>query len=165
MRDPYRKKSDGFRRARSALHRHRRPKSVPVRTVRRSVDQESKQPDLRTIHPNREKLRDLRRIARSAQRPRIYDLFDVYHPEYKKYDQSRDRLDWHIHWDAQHDWVAQVAGGCQGGWGGVPSSFRRDRNRQLRNRQKAALNRAFRADDWGDFSLPRGRNDIAWLYW
>lgn len=164
MRDPYCKKSCGFRRARSALHRHHRPESVPVRAVRRSVDQENKQPDLRTIHPNREKLRDLRRVARS-QNHRIYNLFDVYHPEYKKYDDiAENRLAWYFYWDAQHAWVAKIAGGdCS--WGGIPASFRRGRNRQVRIRQKAALNRAFREGDWDDFSLPRGRHDIAWLYW
>lgn len=155
----------GFRRARSALHPHRRPKPVPERLVRRSVDQDSKPRDLRTIHPNREKQRDLRRVARSVQRPRIYDLFDVYHPEYKKYDDFRDHLGWHIYWDAQNAWVAKITGGDQPGWGGVPAYFRRDRNRQLRTQQKAALNKAFREDDWDDFILPHGHHDVAWLWW
>ena len=115
--------------------------------------------------PYRKKQRDLRRIARSAQRPRIYDLFDVYHPEYKGYDTSRREDDWRIYRNAQNEWVARVAGGDRPGWGGVPASFRRDRNRQLRTRQKAALNRAFSEGDWDDFSSPRGRHDIAWLYW
>lgn len=115
--------------------------------------------------PYRKKQRDLRRCARSAHRPRIDDLFDVYHPEYKGGNSSRYNEDWHIYWNAQHDWVAQIAGGNRPGWGGVPASFRRDRNRQQRTRQKAALNRAFREDNWDNFALPRGRHDIAWLYW
>ena len=116
--------------------------------------------------PYRKKQRDLRRIVRSAQRPRIYDLFDVYHPEYKKYDESRDSQDWHTHWNAQWDWVSRMAGGGrQTGMGGVPSWFRRDRNRKLRTRQKAALNRAFREDNWDGYILPLGRHDIGWLWW
>jgi len=118
----------------------------------------------------RNKQRDLRRIARSAQRPRIYDLFDVYHPEYKDYDRNYCRRsvtlqEWQLYRNVQNEWVAQVAGGNCAGCGGVPASFRRDRNRQLRTRQKAAVNRAFREDDLDDFSLPRGRHDIAWLWW
>lgn len=116
--------------------------------------------------PYRKKQRDLRRIARAAHRPRITNLFDIYHPEYKKYDESRDRLDWYIHWNAQWDWVNRIAGGAHCSFmGGVPSHFRRGRNRNLRTRQKAALNRAFREDDWDNFVLPEGRNDIRWLWW
>ena len=117
--------------------------------------------------PYRKKQRDLRRIARSAQRPRIYDLFDVYHPEYKDYDYYNyySPYEWHFYRNAQNEWVARITGGNHAGWGGVPASFRRDRNRQLRTRQKAAVNRAFREDDLDDFRLPRGRHDIDWLWW
>lgn len=115
--------------------------------------------------PYRKKQRDLRRAARSDQLPHIYSLFDVYHPEYKEYDTSHYNQDWQIYWNAKWDWVHHIAGDNSPGWGGVPSGFRRDRNRQLRTRQKAALSRVFREGDWDDFSLPRGRRDIAWLYW
>lgn len=113
---------------------------------------------------HRKKLRDLRRIARSAQNPHIYDLFDVYHPEYKKYDRSRRSEDWHTYHNAQRNWVDCIAGG-DGGQGGIPAFFRRDQNRKLRTRQKAALDKAMARDSWDDFLLPKGRNNIRWLYW
>lgn len=47
----------------------------------------------------------------------------------------------------------------------APANFRRDRNRDLRAKQKEALTRAFLNDDWDNFVLPRGRRDAAWLYW
>lgn len=119
--------------------------------------------DLTMRDPYRKKQRDLCRIARSAQNPCIYDLFDAYNPEYKDYDRSYFSEDWRIYWNAQREWVSRFTGGVSSG--GVPASFRRDRNRELRTRQKAALNRAFREDDWDDFSLPRGRRDIGWDYW
>lgn len=115
--------------------------------------------------PCRKKQRDLRRIARSAQRPRIDDLFDVYYPEYKEYDHGYCSQEWQFYREAQNEWVARVAGGNPPGWGGVPAWYRRDRNRQLRTRQKAALHKAFCEDDWDDFSLPHGRHDIRWLWW
>lgn len=114
--------------------------------------------------PYRKKQRDLRRVARSAQNPRIYDLFDVYHPEYKEFDRSHRSADWHVYYDAQHDWVNRIAD-CRPGWGGVPASFRRDENRKLRTRQKAALNKAVGEGNWDDFLLPLGRRNIRWLYW
>ena len=116
--------------------------------------------------PYRKKQRDLRRVARSAQRPNIHELFDVYHPEYKEYDRSCFSGDWKIYWNAQWAWASKIAGGgpCTG-MGGAPAYFRRDRNRQLRTRQKAALNRAFRDDNWDDFILPHGHHDVAWLWW
>lgn len=114
----------------------------------------------------RKKQRDMRRAARSAMRPSVFTLFDIYHPEYKKYDDSPDRCDWDVHWNAQWAWVSRLSGGGgNSGMGGVPAYFRRDRNRQLRTQQKAALNRAFREDDWDDFILPRGCHDIRWLWW
>lgn len=113
--------------------------------------------------PYRKKQRDLRRAARSLLRPSIYNLFDVYHPEYKKYDRSRDNQDWYIYWNAQHKWVDRIAGGPHGE--SINSVHRRDRNRLLRTLQKAALSKAFRLGDWDDFVLPKGRRDIRWLYW
>ncbi len=113
--------------------------------------------------PYRKKQRDLCRVARSAQNPRIYDLFDVYNPEYKELDRSFRREDWRVYWDARDDWVSRFTGGVP--TGGVPASFRRDRNRALRIRQKAALSKAYREDDWDDFSLPCGHRDVRYLYW
>ncbi len=115
--------------------------------------------------PYHKKQRDLRRNARSAQRPSIFKLFDVYHPEYKEYDKSYHSGDWQIHSNAQWAWVSRLSGGCGSGMGGVPAWFRRDRNRQLRTQQKAALNRAFREDAWDDFMLPESHHDIRWLWW
>ena len=117
--------------------------------------------------PYRKKQRDLRRAARSAQRPRIYNLFDVYHPEYKEFDRSYRSIDWHIYYDAQYDWVNRIAGDCCPSWGGggVPACFRRDENRKLRTRQKAALLKAAAEGNWDDFLLPLNRRNIRWLYW
>ena len=115
--------------------------------------------------PYRKKQRDLRRAVRSALRPRIYDLFDVYNPEYKEFDRSYLSTDWHIYRDAPNDWVNRIAGDCRPGWGGVPAHFRRDQNRKLRTRQKAAFNRAVAEGNWDDFFLPKGRRNIRWLYW
>lgn len=116
--------------------------------------------------PYCKKQRDLRRVARSAQRPDVYDLFDVYHPEYKECEKSYFFIDWQAHSNAQSAWVSRLAGGARfTGMSGVPAWFRRDRNRQLRTQQKAALYKAFCEDDWDDFSLLHGRHDIRWLWW
>ena len=110
--------------------------------------------------PRKKKHRDLRRIALSAHRPSIFSLFDIYHPEYKKYDNISD---WQIHWNAQWAWINRIVGGDLPGCG-VPAWYRRAHNSQLRTRQKAALHKAFREDDWDGLSLPRGRRDIGWLW-
>lgn len=114
--------------------------------------------------PYRKKRRDLRRVARSAQRPSIFDLFDDYHPEYKKYDKSSDHWDWHFYWDTQREWICRMAGTHPGG-GPIPASYRIVRNRKLRREQRQALHKAFIDDELENFVLPQGRRDIRWLYW
>ncbi len=162
MRNFQRKKPCGFRRARSALHRHRRPKPVPARSVRRSVDQDSKQRDLRTIHPNREKLRDLRRIARSGSyNPSIFELFHKYHPEIKELEKHQadgiwhwNTSEWNIIHDMKYDWVTKIAGHWNA-IGGSDSYFRHGR----RAREVQAFRRAVRDDAWDDFFIPRERRE------
>lgn len=67
----------------------------------------------------------------------------------------------------EHEWRARFMG-CyqyQMYWGtNAPAGFRRDLNRKQRTREKAALRKAFLKYEFEDFSLPRHRHDVEWLY-
>lgn len=119
----------------------------------------------------RKKLRDLRRKLKSCQRP--HELFARYFPEWSDRNPCTGQIDWEkwsipgFHAEScnrEKAWKLQICGYEPYWQSGPPAWYRRDRNRQLRTRQKAALHKAFREDDWDDFLLP-GRQDIDWLWW
>lgn len=114
--------------------------------------------------PYRKKQRDLRQIARSNRS--IFNLFDKYHPEIKKRHKEcwlkyrSEKIwyyfspEWNDYNNCKNDWATKMAGH----WNAIGGSNGcRDCSRQLRTRQKAALSRAFREDDWDNFNLPQMR--------
>ena len=121
--------------------------------------------------PRRKKMRDLRRSARSAQRPHISNLFDIYHPEYAELDRAGFddpdwRRKWHIYHDAQWDWESRIAGFIGGvRWNGTSSSYRRLANRTRRNRDKVAFMRSVEDGDWENYYRPCHRNTVKWDCW
>lgn len=128
--------------------------------------------------PRKKKARDLRRIARSDMN-RILSLFDIYHPEIKQLVEEAERRlrvdrrrfwwwltpEWHYYQDQKHEWATKIAGYWDAIGGAPPAWFRRSYNRQLRSRQKAALDRAIRDDALDDFLMPRERCNIRWEWW
>ncbi|MHA2279399.1 MAG: hypothetical protein ACXAC5_00710 [Promethearchaeota archaeon] len=124
--------------------------------------------------PYKKKLRDLRRKLRSVQRPYGWKLFAQYFPEWSDRNPHNGQIDW-VKWrlpgfheesrNRKQAWYLRICGYDPSWQGSPPAWFRRDRNRQLRTRQKAAVSKAFRDGSWDDFILPRNRHDIGWLWW
>ena len=70
----------------------------------------------------------------------------------------------------EYEWIAHRLGitvaELRGvSWGAPPADFRRELNKNYRNRSKAALRKAEINDDWDDFVLPAFHRDARWLYW
>lgn len=117
--------------------------------------------------PRKEKLRDLRRIARSGQyNPSIWKLFHKYHPEVEEQEKqirreyrARGEWCWHsseyaILHNLEYDWATKIAG-YWNAIGGSSGYYREGR----RAREKQALRRAVRDDAWDGFFIPRERQE------
>ncbi len=118
------------------------------------------------------KVREYRKALRGAKGTiSLWKLFDHLFPEY---DQGpRWSHDWRTWWDQIHnirdEWFREItreSAVWYSGCGNAPAWFRRDLNRQRRNKDSQALRDAVaHGDDFEDFSFSRPRKDVNWLWW
>ena len=116
----------------------------------------------------------MRRKLKSCQRPNGWKLFAQYCPDLSDRNPCTGQINW-TKWsipelyeesrNQEKEWKLRICGYEPYWQPSAPAWYRRERNRQLRTRQKAVLNKAIQEDDWDNFILPRGRNDINWLWW
>ena len=112
-------------------------------------------------NPKKDKVYEYRRMLYTGYGPSLHALFN------RTFNVSKYHYRDDTYWNDLDYWrrnIAKVKTVRSNRWG-VPAQFRRDRNRALRTKQKAALRNAFLKDDWDNFSLPNARNDVDWLYW
>ena len=115
----------------------------------------------------RKKLLDLRRKIFSAQNPNTYSLFDKIsgykNPRWTR--RFRDRSGWDVYYNLHAEWTASICGYDASSSGNAPAWFRRDLNRQLRRKQKRALDRGCREWDFDSYPIPNHRRNANWLWW
>jgi hypothetical protein len=124
-------------------------------------------------NPRLNKLREYRKALRGAKGYiSLWKLFDHIHPECEK-----DPRWWHPDWrtwldqvdNIREDWFREITHepvSFHYGGGNAPAHFRRDVNRSNRNKEKQAIRDAASNNvDWEDFTLPRPRRNVNWLWW
>ena len=117
--------------------------------------------------PKRKKRLDLRRKIFSAQNPSSYAFFD----KLFGYDKPRwtvalkDRSEWDDYYSRHAEWVTLICGFDTPTCGNAPAWYRRDLNRQLRRKQKRALERSVREWDFDSYPIPNHRRNANWLWW
>ena len=108
----------------------------------------------------KKKIRQYRRMLHASYGPSLHCLYKKIH-NITGYGWLHDD-----NWNYYLNWMRETAKAKtihSRRWG-VPSRFRRERNREIRAKQKAELRTAFLKDDWDDFILPVNRKDVVWLY-
>lgn len=124
--------------------------------------------------PRKKKLRDLRRKLKSCQRPHVWKLFALYHPEWSDRDPNTGKINWvkwcipGFHEEARTQetlWKIRICGYEPYWVGAPPAHFRRSENRLHRVRQKAILYRAWKEGDWDDVLFLPERRTVRWDWW
>lgn len=105
--------------------------------------------------PHSNKIRDLRRLARSAIE-KACRLFLKYYPEF------RDEEFWTV-FRLQRDWIEHLSGGKSSS--APPSKFRRQENRLRRHRNKLRFINCCKQDTLDDYIEPKQYRTIRHDYW
>jgi hypothetical protein len=125
-------------------------------------------------NPYAKKLREYRKALRGAKGYiSLWKLFDHIHPEWDKNPHRWFDPNWRIWHDQvdniRDDWFRRITRQPIDGFhgmGNAPAHFRRDLNRNRRNKEKQAIRDAMAGNiDWDEFSLPRFRRNANWLWW
>lgn len=129
------------------------------------------------MHNKLSKRRDLRRVFFSGDRPLLRYIFERNNPEYERdnypeyeRDNRNNKYDccpwWDICSNAEDEWTYDTIGPTHNSWqsDNPPSLHRKIQNRMQRRKEKRMTHQAFLNDDWDDFTLPRPRKSVHWLW-